>query len=67
MHDPPKIPAKWRLEKEGVNLRVITGTCSSRAAECRSFLLGGPEAVTYASEGSPYQPSSEVSECVPGT
>ncbi|WP_344836347.1 hypothetical protein [Nonomuraea dietziae] len=26
MHDPPKIPAKWRLEKEGVNLRVITGT-----------------------------------------
>ncbi|MFC4117161.1 hypothetical protein [Nonomuraea zeae] len=66
-----RVPLTWHTKKEGVNLRVITGACSPAAAECRSFLLGGPRAVRYASEGSayqadrPYHPSSGVSECVP--
>ncbi|MER7369700.1 hypothetical protein [Nonomuraea wenchangensis] len=66
-----QIPARWHVKKEGVNLRVITGACSTKAAECRSFLLGGPIAVKYASEGGayrpdqPYHPSSGVTECVP--
>ncbi|MFD1546143.1 hypothetical protein [Nonomuraea guangzhouensis] len=66
-----KVPAQWKVKKEGVDLRVITGACSARAAECKGFLLGGPQAVKYASEGSPYRPdqpyhpSSGVTECVP--
>ncbi|MEU4328986.1 hypothetical protein [Nonomuraea dietziae] len=66
-----QVPAKWQVKKEGPNLRVITGACSPRAAECRSFWLGGPGALKDASEGSPYHPSrpfhpsSGVELCVP--
>ncbi|SEK24674.1 hypothetical protein [Nonomuraea pusilla] len=66
-----QVPIQWHAKKEGVNLRVITGVCSPQAAECQSFLLGGPQAVKYASEGGPYRPdqpyhpSSGVTECVP--
>ncbi|MFG1688883.1 hypothetical protein ACGFNP_52655 [Nonomuraea sp. NPDC049269] len=66
-----QVPAQWKVKKEGVDLRVVTGACSARAAECEGFLLGGPQAVKYASEGSayrlgrPYHPSSGVIECVP--
>lgn len=66
-----QVPVMWHAKKEGVNLRVITGACSPRAAECKSFLLGGPRAIKYAYEGNPYRPdqayhpSSGVTECVP--
>lgn len=66
-----QVPVKWHAKKEGVDLRVITGACSPRAAECKSFLLGGPRAIKYAYEGNPYRPdqayhpSSGVTECVP--
>ncbi|NUW34181.1 hypothetical protein HTZ77_22475 [Nonomuraea sp. SMC257] len=66
-----QVPARWKTKKEGVDLRVITGACSAQAAECTGFLLGGPQAVKYASEGGayrsdqPYHPSSGVTECVP--
>ncbi|GLW96679.1 hypothetical protein [Microtetraspora sp. NBRC 16547] len=66
-----QVPLQWHVKKEGVNLRVITGACSPQAAECQSFLLGGAQAIKYASEGNPYRtdqayhPSSGVTECVP--
>ncbi|MEV0144935.1 MULTISPECIES: hypothetical protein [unclassified Nonomuraea] len=66
-----KVPSTWRTKTEGSGLRVITGACSKQAAECQSFLLGGPDQVKYASEGKPYQvgepyhPSSGVNVCVP--
>ncbi|MGI5488986.1 hypothetical protein [Microtetraspora malaysiensis] len=66
-----QVPIQWHAKKEGANLRVITGACSPQAAECNSFVLGGRQAIKYASEGSPYRadqpyhPSSGVTECVP--
>ncbi|NRQ30251.1 hypothetical protein HII36_00135 [Nonomuraea sp. NN258] len=66
-----KVPAAWKAKKEGTGLRVITGACSPKAAECHGFLLGGPTSVKYGSEGGPYRldqpyhPSSGVTECVP--
>jgi len=66
-----QVPAKWQVKKEGDALRFVTGACSPRAAECRSFLLGGASVLRDASEGSPYHPSrpyhpsSGAEQCVP--
>ncbi|WP_433211601.1 hypothetical protein [Microtetraspora malaysiensis] len=66
-----QVPIQWHTKKEGDGLRVITGACPPQAAECKSFVLGGPGHIKYASEGSPYRadqpyhPSSGVTECVP--
>ncbi|MFF3671894.1 hypothetical protein [Microtetraspora malaysiensis] len=66
-----QVPLQWHVKKEGGGLRVITGACSPQAAECQSFLLGGPGHIKYASEGNPYRtdqpyhPSSGVTQCVP--
>ncbi|MFB9723287.1 hypothetical protein [Planobispora longispora] len=66
-----RIPAAWKTRKEYGELRVTTGACSKRAAECPGFSLKGPQGIKYAYEGGPYRlgqpyhPSTGVMECVP--
>ncbi|MFF0862763.1 hypothetical protein ACFYUV_13495 [Nonomuraea sp. NPDC003560] len=67
-----QIPVSWKVKKDPVGgLDVVTGACSKRAMECPGFSLGGPRAISYASEGGtyrpgePYHPSTGVVECVP--
>jgi len=67
-----EVPAKWRVTKHGTEaLRIFTGACSKKAAECEGFTLGGPLAIQYGDEGDVYtagQPyrgsSSGATECV---
>jgi hypothetical protein len=67
-----QVPAKWQVKKSGTEaLRVSTGACSKKAAECAGFTLGGPLAIKYGNENKAYTPdqpyrgaSTGAVECV---